>query len=351
METATNIEWKSFKDVNLNDPFFDSLKQDYPGFETWFYKKASEDAKAFVIETTEILGFLYLKIENGELETDIVPSLPEGKIVKVGTFKVNPHKTKLGDRFIKIFLDYMMQHGIGKSYVTIFKKHNFLIKLLEKYGFREFGENVKTGEKVYMKDFSKKNGTFYNYYPLFRRTNCNKYILAIYPEYHTRLFPDSQLKTEKNHIIEDLSYTNSISKIYLTAMSGILNLRSGDLLVIYRTKDLNKIATYSSVATSICTVIEVKNINEFNNFDEFYAYCKNESVFSNEELTRFWSNKKYPYIVKLLYNVAFPKRIIRKELLDFGIDGSSYWGFMELTDLQFNRIIEGSMINESFIID
>ena len=64
METVTNIEWKNFKDINLNDPFFDSLKQDYQGFETWFYKKASEDAKAFVIETTEILGFLYLKIEN-----------------------------------------------------------------------------------------------------------------------------------------------------------------------------------------------------------------------------------------------------------------------------------------------
>ena len=262
METATNIEWKNFKDVNLNDPFFDSLKQDYPGFETWFYKKASEDAKAFVIETTEILGFLYLKIENGELETNIIPPLPKGKIVKVGTFKVNPHKTKLGDRFIKIFLDYMMQHGIGKSYVTIFKKHDFLIKLLEKYGFREFGENIKTGEKVYMKDFSEKNGTFYNYYPLFRRTNCNKYILAIYPKYHTRLFPDSQLKTEKNHIIEDLSYTNSISKIYLTAMSGVLNLRFGDLIVIYRTNDNpNKSANYNSVVTSICTVIEVKNID------------------------------------------------------------------------------------------
>ena len=43
METVTNIEWKNFKDINLNDPFFDSLKQDYQGFETWFYKKASEE--------------------------------------------------------------------------------------------------------------------------------------------------------------------------------------------------------------------------------------------------------------------------------------------------------------------
>lgn len=87
METVTNIEWKNFKDINLNDSFFDSLKQDYQGFETWFYKKASEDAKAFVIETTEILGFLYLKIENGELETNIFPPLPKGKIVNARASK------------------------------------------------------------------------------------------------------------------------------------------------------------------------------------------------------------------------------------------------------------------------
>ena len=134
-------------------------------------------------------------------------------------------------------------------------------------------------------------------------------------------------------------------------MNGVLNLRFGDLIVIYRTKDNpNQSANYNSVVTSICTVTEVKNINEFSDFDEFYAYCKNESIFSYEELIEFWNIKKYPYIIKLLYNVAFPKRIIRKDLLEFGIN-SSYWGFIKLTDLQFNRIIEGSMINESFIID
>ena len=37
---------KSFSEINLNDPFFDSLKADYPGnenstgFTTWFAKSA-----------------------------------------------------------------------------------------------------------------------------------------------------------------------------------------------------------------------------------------------------------------------------------------------------------------------
>lgn len=35
-------------------------------------------------------------------------------------------------------------------------------------------------------------------------------------------------------------------------------LKRGDILVLYRTSDFNKIAEYSSVVTSICVVEEVK---------------------------------------------------------------------------------------------
>ena len=43
-----------------------------------------------------------------------------------------------------------------------------------------------------------------------------KYVLSINPEYHTKLFPDSILKTEqKYNSIQDVSDTNSIYKIYM----------------------------------------------------------------------------------------------------------------------------------------
>lgn len=34
------MELVKFKEVNLEDPFFDSLKADYKGFEEWFGRKA-----------------------------------------------------------------------------------------------------------------------------------------------------------------------------------------------------------------------------------------------------------------------------------------------------------------------
>ena len=38
------ISLRKFADIDLNDPFFDSLKEDYPGFEEWFDRKASTKA-------------------------------------------------------------------------------------------------------------------------------------------------------------------------------------------------------------------------------------------------------------------------------------------------------------------
>ena len=38
------LEYLKFKNINLNDPFFDSLKSDYAEFSDWFEKK-SENKK------------------------------------------------------------------------------------------------------------------------------------------------------------------------------------------------------------------------------------------------------------------------------------------------------------------
>ena len=63
-----NIELKYFRDINLNDNFFYSLKSDYAEFEKWYKNKALEDRTACVLyENSNLMAFLYLKIED---ETD-----------------------------------------------------------------------------------------------------------------------------------------------------------------------------------------------------------------------------------------------------------------------------------------
>ena len=91
------ITLKRFADIDLSDTFFDSLKEDYIGFEAWFEKKAQDNSYAYVQYTNNNLqAFLYLKDESGQELTDIIPARSACNRLKVGTFKIDAHNTKLG---------------------------------------------------------------------------------------------------------------------------------------------------------------------------------------------------------------------------------------------------------------
>ena len=172
-----------------------------------------------------------------------------------------------------------------------------------------------------------------------------KYLLSIYPKYHSVMFPDSILKTESKDIITDVSYTNSIHKIYVCTMDQVENLKYGDILVLYRTAEEGKTAEYSAVATTICVVEGVKHQNEFESFDAFYEYASRYSVFDKRDLC-FWYNKGRCKTIKMTYNAALKKRIVRHDLIEkVGLGRDNYWGFFELTDEQFKKIVHNGNIS------
>lgn len=347
------IEYKPFSKINLADNFFDSLKGDYKEFELWFNKKSLDNSFAYVLEiNNKIQAFLYLKVEE-ETITDVTPNLPKALRVKVGTFKVNPHGTRLGERFIKKILDYTISKSARQIYLTIFEKHQALINLLEKYGFLYVANKATPNgvEKVYLKELDKLHDDIILDYPLFKK-DSKKYLLSIYPEFHTRLFPDSILNNEQFHVIEDVSYTNSIHKIYVCAMD-VSNLRKGDILVIYRTKAQNDpgAAFHRSVVTSICIVEDVRKKNDFNSFADYLSYCQPFSVFNSHELLE-WYNKKTIFTIKMTYNAALQKRITRGNLLtNMGFSDGHRWGFFEITDEQFDNILKLGKVDGSLIIN
>ncbi|WP_163832269.1 N-acetyltransferase [Spartinivicinus ruber] len=348
-----NWQYLKFKDINLEDSFFDSLKEDYSEFSDWFERKCENNAYVFKNDNNEIDGFLYHKIEE-EAVTDISPPLPPKKRLKIGTFKVNAHGTRLGERFIKKSLDFALLEGVSEVYVTIFPKHEALIDSFKRYGFREVADKTTTNgvELVLLKQMGVYIGEVKSDYPYIDNTG-RKFILSLYPEWHSRLLPDSILNTEsKDAVVKDISHTNSIHKVYLTAMSGVESLCKGDILVIYRTSDKKGPAHYRSVATSICVVEETKDISCFSTLDEFIGYTASYSIFKKRELEAFYSEKKYPTIIKFCYNVALSKRVTRGEMIDdLGMSANQYWGFFELTESQFEGIIKKGKVNESLIIN
>lgn len=335
--------------LNIADPFFDSLRADYPGFDSWLSRKGGEDAYVLV-DNNQLLGFLYLKDEE-EADDSITPSFDMRRRLKIGTFKIDSHGTVLGQRFLSIILRKMLNDGHDFTYVTLFPRQTGLINLFEKFGFRQWGTK-NNGELVYYKNLT----VFNNIYKDFPRINLNtdsqKHLLGILPDYHTKLFPYSRLNTEREHIVEDLSFTNTSEKIYLCNMVNVLNMLPGDLVVIYRTAEAGRAAEYSSVATSICTVVEVININNFISLEDFLQYCGKGTIFTQDMLINFWNTKSYPYIIKMLYNFPLERRVVRRDLIEqVGLDRNAYFGSLTLTDNQFYNILEMGEINESFIIN
>lgn len=357
-----SIKKEYFGNIPLNDSFFDSFKQDYPGFDDWFTKKSDDIAYYCKNENDEVVAFLFLKIEDEtENYNNINPTLMPKRRLKIGTFKVISNGYKLGERFIKIIFDNALQFNVEEIYVTIFDHEDNklrLIKLLDDWGFIKHGvKTSKAGEEVVLvrtcnREKIKEADEPKLRYP-FALNDVKKWIVPIYPDYHTELFPDSILRTESpNDFIEMRPNRNAISKVYISRSIN-KNLNQGDIIVFYRTASGGS-ATYTSVTTTLGVVESiVKGVRDANHFVQL---CRKRSVFTDQELINEWNrNPQYrPFVVNFLYLYSFPKRMNLKSLVENGIIGnvqSAPRGFEILSDDKFEKLLGGSNVDRSIIID
>jgi hypothetical protein len=350
-----NLVIQKFSDINLDDPFFNSLKADYVEFSDWFATKSKNTALVLYNDTAGIEGFLFCKFEQGPGD-DTCPPLPNTQHMKVGTFKFNPMQTRRGDRYLKKIFDYALAHdsSVEDIYVTVFgQKHQYLADLFQRYGFEQYAKKTTRNgtEDVLLRNLAKRTGDVDKDYPFVPTNGNNKFLLGIRHDFHTKLFPDSRLFSESPNIVKDISHSNSIHKIYICAMDGVLQFQRGDAIVIYRMGDGQGAAEYRAVATSLCVVEDVHHLNSYKDENDFVDSCVKFSVFSDYELRKIYRDKKYPYIINFTYNVALPKRPIRKSLIeDAGLNRNDYWGVMPLSDQQFNDIIRISELDSKFLI-
>ena len=348
-----NVQKLKFGKIDLNDTFFDSLKEDYVGFDKWFIKKYDEEAYITINSNNGmLLSFLYLKVEDeNENYSNINPLFLPKRRLKIGTFKVISNGFRLGERFVKIIFDNALKNHVQEIYVTIYDKRpeqRRLIDLLEQWGFVLWGTKGE-GELVYVRDFSPKFDieNLKACFPYISKGK-NAYIVPIYPEYHTELLPDSILNTESpEEFIEDFPHRNCINKVYVSrAMEPYPGV--GDILVFYRTGGY-----YKSVVTTIGEVLEVKT--DFLDENDFILYCRKKSVYPEQALREMWRySTRKPFVVNFLYTYSFPHRINMKELIDLkvltGINDAPR-GFKPITKEQFEIILKETRSDESFIID
>ena len=146
-------KWKYLSELDINDSFFDSLKEDYPEFEEWYNKKAEEGKQAFAyIDENGIGAFVMLK--KGECEEISLDSqlLSARSRLKISTLKLSERVEgiRLGEGAIGIALWNWLESDDEEIYVTVFDKHRKLIEMLQKFGFKLTGYNSRH-EGVYLR--------------------------------------------------------------------------------------------------------------------------------------------------------------------------------------------------------
>ena len=345
---ALSIRKELFGSIDVRNPFFDSFRPDYDGFDRWFAGKCDEEAYICRTDKNAILGFLYLKTEDEtEDYSNITPRFIPGKRLKVGTFKVEASGFRLGERFVKIIFDNAIERNLNEIYVTMFKDRpelTALYDLLIRWGFYDYGTKNTNGkiESVLVKklgQYEQGKSVIGNFPNL--KQNSAKMILPIAPQFHTSLFPDSKLNTEIDYI-KNVPHRYALQKVYIT-WSFEENINPGDLLVFYRMGEEGSYKKYSSVITTIGVVDEV--ISQFANIDDFLRHCQNRSVFSKEQLEDFWQKHHYKLkVLKFVYVKSLARRLTLDWLQKNGIVAPKQGPrpFTRITDDQFNLIMRES---------
>jgi predicted nucleic acid-binding protein len=340
-----------FAEVDLNDSFFDTFREDYKEFDIWF--KSKFDKVCYVCyNDSSLTAFLYIKVEDEtENYSKIEPRLTKKKRLKIGTLKVISNGYKIGERFLKIVFDNAMQYKVEEIYVTVFDKRpeqSQLIEMMKNWGFVEHGlKTTSNGNEIVLtRPFGKSLPIDVrkpkHSYPFFSR-QTKKYIIKIEPQYHTELFPDSINKREdESQYTENEPHRNRIGKVYISH-SKDRHLESGDVIIIYRMGE-TKPKKYSSTVTSICIVEQI--VDGIKSFDDFYKACYRRTMISKEDLEKNWWNKYpnfRPFVIKFLYAHSFPTpKPTLNDLNQIGVIPDIMnmpRGFIEIDNVQFNKLV------------
>jgi hypothetical protein len=184
--------------------------------------------------------------------------LPSRRL-KLCTVKVaEPHRRqRYGALLIKAALDNAVRRGRTGLYVTVFDRHQELIRLLEDLGFEITPHVTKLGELVMWRPLvappeaqRELDGFEFNrrYGPYHLKLGVPMHIVPIQPQWEERLFPEGRVQLEL--IGENSACGNDLRKAYLSR-AGTQHLGRGDLALFYRSIDVRAVRFVAVVESTL----------------------------------------------------------------------------------------------------
>lgn len=298
---SKNIIHTTIDNYSIKEIIFESISKDYYGFEKWFKAIQLEKRPCFTIESEEkeLEAILIYKTESITLSHKLFDILGVVNILKICTFKVQKTRfgKKIGELLIHKIIKVALIDKLPGIYVTAYPKHDYLIKLLEKFGFKK---KLKDKDEIYLyKDLTKNllldlplfiyQKNIVENFPFFNDSyeELNKFIVPIRPHYHDMIFYDYP-KREQSLFDNPTSInpeSNSILKAYFGKFSR--DIKVGDIILFYRSQDLMQI-------TNLSVVVQVFG-KAFKGI--YHEVSKYRTVFSKEELKSYKESKNSTLII------------------------------------------------------
>lgn len=332
--------------IDRNDAFFNSFREDYSDFDAWLAKASSNDRLCYCSRVSDgrLGSILILK----EGDTDSICGLKSTSRLKICSLKVSQEQAgfRLGETLIALALDYAGRNRVGECYVTVFPKYGELVALLTTFGFRD-ACNQANGEKVLIKSILPPPGQenlspldfLRSYFPSIRDDReVRKFLVPIQPDYHRRLFPDygvgSVQRTLDGSIAMPPPAGNAIRKAYL-CRAKTKRIRPGDLLMFYRSADLQAL-THIGIVERIATSRSP---------EEVIAQVGNRTILPFRTLEEMC---KSPVLTLLFWNAgAFAHKISLSELQREGLSWPQ--SVVEVDHPTYQRLIgEAGLIRSYF---
>jgi len=338
--------------IDIDDPIFDGLKQDYLDFEYWWERKSKDGRKAFVYyKNKDELGAILIYNIEDEPKGDWTPSFPKKERLKICTMVATETGYKIGELFIKLSIEKAVLNDIDEIFLTHYVKENdHLVSLIKEFGFSKVATK-EDDEAVFMKSLICEEPCDLGplqiskeYYPsYYDAEDVNKYLIPIKPKFFRKLFPDysSEKQTSLEEFEKLIPEGNTVKKAYLSH-SAIKKINPGDIILFYRSKEKN-----SNVSNGLTTLgVVEKAISGLSEKEEIMKEIGKRSVYSNEQIEEIADKKTLVILFKQHFHLPLLPLDTLKEIGLYSPQSIS-----EIPHEKYLEIKERGGIDECFTVN
>lgn len=326
---SLRLKVERMEQLDINDRFFNTFKQEYnPYYCDWFKKKGNDAVYVSRYDNNKIQAILKLKIENEDEDySNISPILSPQKRLKICSLKVEYTGQKMCERFLFLCFQTAIENAVGQIYITIFPNSSLrkrLVGILKQWGFIYWGTK-DNNEHVYVKDMHPSNRlNIRENYPFCSFTHSG-FIIPIHKLYASDLLPSFEINDDKDDVAP---YKCSIKKV-LTLYADNLMLTTGSVLMFYNMSS-------NRTERGVIAIGIVENVyRKFENVDRYLSRCRKRSILDKTTLMECWNKKEGKIVVvDFLLIHRFPKII---DLYNKSVSPLLTGNHMRQMPIQINR--------------